>query len=328
MRQLLTLILSLGLSTALAQELTVYTYSSFTADWGPGPAIKAAFEAQCDCRLNFVAVDDGVALLGRIRLEAGSGEADVVLGLDTNLLAEASDTGLIQAHGVELGHLSLPMDWESEFFVPFDYGFFAFVYDTRRLSDPPTSLDALVNGPGNYQIIIQDPRTSTPGLGLLLWMRQVFGDAAGSAWESLQPRVLTVTRGWSEAYGLFLEGEAPMVLSYTTSPAYHRIAEGEEHYAFAPFAEGHYLQVEVAGILADAPNPELAREFLQFVVSEGFQGEIPTTNWMYPVIDLAVGLPEGFEAPLGAEQTLIYPPETVAANRRAWVDEWLRAMSE
>ena len=56
-------------------------------------------------------------------------------------------------------------------------------------------------------------------------MKSVYGDKAPEAWAKLKDRVLTVTPGWSEAYGLFTKGEAPMVLSYTTSPAYHMIAE-------------------------------------------------------------------------------------------------------
>ena len=51
----------------------------------------------------------------------------------------------------------------------------------------------------------------------------------------LKGRMLTVTPGWSESYGLFTKGEAPMVLSYTTSPAYHMIAEGTEKYQAAAF---------------------------------------------------------------------------------------------
>ena len=330
MRLLAITVLLFTLSPALADPpvLTVYTYSSFTADWGPGPAVESAFEARCGCDLEFVAVDDGVALLGRIRLEGGRSDADVVLGLDTNLMSEAADTGLFAVHGLDLSHLSMPMDWDSDTFVPYDYGYFAFVYDTRRLAEPPTSMDELIHGQTEHQVLIQDPRTSTPGLGLLLWMKKLHGEENASAWEALQPRVLTVTKGWSEAYGLFLEGEAPLVLSYTTSPAYHRIAEGESHYAAAPFAEGHYLQVEVAGVLASTDQPELARDFLRFMVSEDFQREIPTGNWMYPVIELEAGLPEGFPEPVPASDTLFFPPEVVAENRRAWVDEWLRAMSE
>ncbi len=322
--------LALGAVSAFAIEasaLTVHTYSSFTADWGPGPGIERSFEAECGCDMEFVALDDGVSLLTRLRLEGERSRADIVLGLDTNLTAEAQATGLLAPHGVDLSHLRLPVAWDDPTFVPFDYGWFAFVYDRERLANPPTSLDGLVNAPEAMKIIVQDPRTSTPGLGLLLWMRKVYGVGAAGAWQALEPRILTVTRGWSEAYGLFLEGEAPLVLSYTTSPAYHRIAESDSRYEAAVFDEGHYLQVEVAAKLRSAPNPELADRFLAFVVSEGFQRHIPTGNWMFPVIELDGGLPEGFSQPLGPEQTLSFGSGEVFEHRRQWIDDWLQAMS-
>src|SRR5690606_9746705 len=161
-------------------------------------------------------------------------------------------------------------------------GYFAFVYDTEALAEPPASLKELVEGDPSEKIVIQDPRTSTPGLGLLLWVKAVYGDQAKAAWEKLQRRVLTVTPGWSEAYGLFTSGEAPMVLSYTTSPAYHEIAEDSTRYKAAAFAEGHYLQVEVAAATVKGASNQLTAQFLRFMTGPGFQDAIPETNWMFP----------------------------------------------
>ena len=168
-----------------AAALTVHTYSSFTADWGPGPAIERSFEAECGCDMEFVGLDDGVSLLTRLRLEGERSKADVVLGLDTNLSAEAEATGLLAPHGLDLSHLRLPVAWEDPTFVPFDYGWFAFVYNRENLANPPASLDALVGAPESLKILVQDPRTSTPGLGLLLWLRKVYGDGAADAWQAL-----------------------------------------------------------------------------------------------------------------------------------------------
>ena len=89
--------------------LTVYTYNSFTSEWGPGPALEKAFEANCACDLNWVALEDGAALLSRLKLEGKNTKADVVLGLDTNLTAETKATGLIAPHGADLSALALPM---------------------------------------------------------------------------------------------------------------------------------------------------------------------------------------------------------------------------
>ena len=117
----------------------------------------------------------------------------------------------------------------------------------RRFPNPPKSLHELVDAEDGPKIVIEDPRTSTPGLGLLVWMRGVYGDEAGEAWKKLAPKIVTVTQGWSEAYGLFLKGEADMVLSYTTSPAYHIAVEKDQNKKAAIFPEGHDLEIEVAG---------------------------------------------------------------------------------
>lgn len=320
-------VFALGASSAFAKDtLTVYTYESFTSEWGPGPVVKEAFEKTCDCELNFVALDSSTGILSRVQLEGESTRADVVLGLDTNLMAMAEDTGLLEPSGVDTSALALPIEWDSEVFVPFDYGYFAFVYDTEQLPEPPTSFDELINAPDDLKIIIQDPRTSTPGLGLLLWMKSVYGDAAAEKWEALQPKILTVTKGWSEAYfSLFLAGEAPMVLSYSTSPGYHMAIDETEQYQAAAFDEGHYLQVEVAALLKSSKNKELGRQFLSFMLSPEFQTAIPLTNVMYPATDIGDALPEAFTRLIEPSETLLIDPATVRDEGKAWVNEWLDA---
>ncbi|MBT8418032.1 MAG: thiamine ABC transporter substrate-binding protein, partial [Silicimonas sp.] len=246
----------LATTQAVAQEkpvLTVMTYDSFVSDWGPGPAVETAFEKICTCDLQFVAAGDGAALLARVRLEGARSEADVVLGLDTNLTAAADDTGLFAPHGIDDLSLSLPVEWDDPTFLPYDWGYFAFVHDAA-LKDVPADFRML--GDSDTTIVVQDPRSSTPGLGLLLWVKSAYGDDAPAIWEALADNIVTVTPGWSEAYGLFLEGEADMVLSYTTSPAYHLIAEEDESKTAAAFDEGHYMQIEVAGVLAASDQPE------------------------------------------------------------------------
>ena len=311
-----------------AGNLTVYTYESFTAEWGPGPQVKKAFEAECDCTVDFVSVADGVALLNRVRLEGKATKAEIVLGLDANLTEDARKTGLFTASGVELSRVNVPGGWSDDIFVPFDYGYFAVIYDTDKLANPPASLKELVEGDASRKIVIQDPRTSTPGLGLLLWVKAVYGDRAQEAWARLKNRVLTVTPGWSEAYGLFTKGEAPMVLSYTTSPAYHMISEGSERYKAAAFAEGHYLQVEVAGITTTGAKNPLAGKFMEFMTGPGFQDAIPETNWMFPAGETGKPLDPAFDRLVKPAKTLEIGAREVAANRKAWVDEWLAVMSK
>ncbi|WP_245500694.1 thiamine ABC transporter substrate binding subunit [Rhizobium sp. BK251] len=319
--------LSAGGAAAAGKTLTVYTYESFTSEWGPGPKVKEAFEKTCDCTVNFVSVADGVALLSRLKLEGASSKADVVLGLDTNLVTEAKETGLFDAHGIDASAAKVPGGYSDDVFVPYDYGHFAVIYDTETIKNPPTSLKELVEGDPSQKIAIEDPRTSTPGLGLLLWVKSVYGDKAPEAWGKLKGRILTVTPGWSEAYGLFTKGEAPMVFSYTTSPAYHMVAENTERYQAAAFSEGHYIQIEVAGLMKNAPSKDLARDFLKFMVTPAFQDTIPTNNWMMPVSATSEPLPDAFGKLVKPEKTFLMSPHEVARNRKAWIDEWLAAMS-
>ncbi len=315
-------LLAAGPALAQTPVLTVYTYDSFVSEWGPGPAIKQAFEAECACTLNFVAAGDGAALLGRLQLEGERSPADIVLGLDTGLIAAARETGLFVAHTIETD-LDMPLEWTDPLFLPFDYGYFAFV--GNRGDTYPTNFQELADS--DLRIVIQDPRSSTPGLGLLMWVKSAYGDEAATIWEGLADNIVTVTPGWSEAYGLFLEGEADLVLSYTTSPAYHLIAEEDDSKVALPFSEGHYMQVEVAGILAATSQPELADQFMRFMVTEGFQNAIPTTNWMYPVVTPQGGLPDGFSTLIQPETAILAPIEEAEALRDLALAEWLRILS-
>jgi thiamine transport system substrate-binding protein len=327
---LLTIIPSLAAAED-RPELVIYTYESFAAEWGPGPGLKAEFEKTCDCTVNFVGLDSSVGILGRIQLEGPSSKADIALGLDTSLTSIAADTGLFAEHGLDLsGKLALPADlgpWQDKSFVPFDWGYFAFNYDTSRLPHGPSSFDALLDPENDLKIVIQDPRTATPGLGLMLWVNAVYGDKAPEVWAKMAPKLVTVTKGWWDAYSMFLEGEADMVLSYSTSPAYHLIAEGKDNYAAASFDEGHYLQVEVAGVLKSSKHPELARRFLESLVSAEMQSILPATNWMYPAA-ASGALPDGFDELIKPSKSFLYDPEIVEQNREAWTKAWVDGLSQ
>ena len=185
-----------------------------------------------------------------------------------------------------------------------------------------------MDGNPDDKIVIQDPRTSTPGLGLLLWVKQVYGDKAPEAWAKLSKRVLTVTPGWSEAYSLFTSGEAPMVLSYTTSPAYHIIAEGKTRYQAAAFEDGHYLQIEVAGLTKKGAANPLAAQFMAFMLSPKFQDEVPEKNWMMPASATSKPLNPVFDQMVKPVKSLMFTPEEVSKNRDAWVKEWLAAFGK
>ncbi len=164
--------------TIAADTLTIYTYDAFAADYGPGPGLKAGFEKICGCTVDFVATDSSIGALRRVQLEGNSTKADIVLGLDTSLSGEARATGLFAPHGQTFDGLALPAPWTDPDFAPVDFGYFAFVYDTTKVAAPPASFDALIKEPQSFKIVLEDPRSDTPGLGLVLWIKAAYGDKA------------------------------------------------------------------------------------------------------------------------------------------------------
>ncbi len=340
MKKILLMLLSLTIiseiSTAYAakkttidplekKNLIIYTYSSFTSGWGPGPKIKIEFEKFCNCTIKYISFDDGVSLLTRLKFENKTTKADLILGIDNNLIVEARNTGLFATYNVKpkiLDTLDLPVQWNDDFFLPFDYGWFAFIYHKDRVVNPPRSMEELINS--RYKLLLQDPRTSTPGLGMVLWIRKLYRSNDKKIWKKLNKNIVTYSKDWSASYGLFLKGEADMVLSYTTSPAYHSIIENNASYAATSFSEGHYMQIEVAGKIKNSQNEALADEFLEFMLSRDFQKHIPQTNWMYPAVK-NIELPRRFKSLPRPTKTLLFNNEEINENRKSWTKRWLYA---
>ena len=311
------------LHSEVRQNLVVYTYDSFNSDWGPGPQLEKAFENICDCDLKFVTAGDGAALLAKLRLEGNKTKADVVVGLDTNLLKSAKDSGLFSPHNLNIS-LDLPIAWRDETFMPFDWGYFSFVFDKRKTTNIPKSFEELAKS--DLKIAIQDPRSSTPGLGLVLWIEKLYNNESKTFWRQLADNVVTVTPGWSEAYGLFIEGEVDGVLSYTTSPAYHKVAENDNSKVAAIFDEGHLIQIEVGAILENSEKKQLAAEFLAFMTSSQAQSIIPTTNWMYPAKQPDIELPAAFTEGLSEIEPIYLDQKTASSLKEAAIEVWKREL--
>ena len=326
MKTILIFLTTLFISFSIyAEKLTIYTYDSFVSEWGPGPIIEKIFEEKYNADVDFVAVDSAATLLNKVILEGDTSKADIVLGLDMNLFDLAEQSGLFTTHNInDINNLiNLPLKWESNKFVPYNYGYFSFVYNEANLATPPKSMDELINST-NARIVIQDPRTSTPGLGLLTWMKALYGDKAGDEWKKLNKKIISVTKGWTDAYyNFFMAGEADMVLSYTTSPAAHIMFEERYDILATTFEEGNYITIEFAGILNNSQNKDLANKFLNFMLSEEFQSVIPSTNIMYPVTNIK-DLPEAFDK-LDVPNFIQMDPKEINKNKEKWIDEWLNA---
>lgn len=307
--------------------LNVYTYNSFASEYGPAKQLETQFEKSCECDLRFLPFDDGITMFNRVRLEGAKTKADVVLGIDSFLKDEAQKTGLFAPHGLSLENVAIPTNgWKSELFYPFDYGEYAFIYNKEKLQNPPKSMQELINRQ-DLRVIYQDPRTSTVGRGLLLWINALYHkqDTVAKQWETLNKHTVTVGKGWSETYGAYLKGEADLALSYTTSPLYHQWYENDDKNVAAVFDEGHLVQVEYVAITQSSQQKALAQKFLQFLHSPEAQKIIAKTNIMKPVIKEEVDpLLTALPKVKTIEMTMPTSPEII----RQWLSLWQRTVSQ
>lgn len=295
------------------KEVVVYTYDSFVSEWGAGPEIEKLFEEKTGLELTFVDCGDAVQVLSRAVLEKNDVQADVILGLDNNIAQKAEKAGILVSYkpadadkiiSDEI-RLQLGKNWT---LTPYDYSHFAMIYDTLSDVPCPKSLEDLLNPVYEKKIILMDPRTSTPGLGFVTWTAAIYGDKTADYWKALKPNILTMAPGWSSGYGLFKKGEAPLVISYTTSPASHIEYDSTDRYIAPVFEQGHPVQVEGAGILKGAKNRKGAELFIDFLISEEAQSVMPLTQWMNPV-NKAVALPACYEqaAPIPSKTLAVDP---------------------
>jgi len=324
----LQMIFSFIIVEAKEPDLTIYAYDSFVSEWGPAGKVIPKFESKYNVHVEVISVGDAGQVLNRAILEVKMPNADIILGIDNNLLSKAIDSGILKPY-VSPNLNLIPEEFifdKTHHITPFDYGYFAIVYDTKKISRPPESFEELLSPKYKGKLILEDPRTSSPGLGFLLWTISVYDQDYLGYWERLKPNILTITEGWDSAYGLFTSGEAPMVLSYTTSPAYHVEYENTKRYRAAIFKEGNYLQIEGMGILKGARNEKLAKKFIDFILTEDFQGEIPLTNWMFPV-NQNVKLPASFKYAPKPEKTLSINTYEIKKNQENWINRWLKLIT-
>lgn len=321
------LLSSIAFAQTTPQPLTVYTYDSFSADWSAGPKVKAGFEKQFpQCQLNYVAFDNNGTLFNRVRLEGKKIKADMVLGLDNHQMDEAKKLAIFEPNQVDLNQLALPLKWQDHTFLPFDFAQYAFIYDKNKLTNPPKSLQELVSRK-DLKVLYQDPRTSSIGRGLLLWVNTLYPqEEVQNVWKTLSEHTVTVTKGWTEAYGAFLKGEGDLVLSTNTSPIYHILSEQKENYSATDFAEGGVLQVEVAAKVANRQNA-CADDFLNYLISPQVQAEIAKNNVMLPVIDGPIE-PHIDALKQQTQQAKVLDTSKVNSSQlKQWINQWQKALS-
>ena len=275
------------------KTLTVYAYDTFCGDWGAASAVIPAFEAATGIKVNLVSAGAAIEVINKVRLEGEKTQCDVILGITDDIADKAYD--LLESYNspyIETIDTKLVFDPQNRL-IPYDYGSFAFVYDTQAGIELPTCLMDLTKEEYKGKVILIDPRTSSVGTGLLMWTYNALGEDWIRWWKTMSKNALTTASGWSSGYGLFTEGEAPIVISYTTSPVYHVMWEDTTRYQALLFTDGHEATIEAAGIVKGTKHREEAQAFIDFLLTAA-QVDLANANSMYPV-NGSIELPAAYD---------------------------------
>lgn len=315
---------------AKGNVLTVYSSSSFCGEWGAGPSLAKAFQEKTGYTVNLVDCGSTGEMVTKLISEKDNPKADVVVGIPTTMAEKIYQADLLATYeSPMLKDIPTFLQFDPVHrLLPYDYGNFAFVYDTEKITGDmvPHSLQDLTDPKYKGKVILIDPRTSSVGQGLLFWTIEVFGeDHFMDWWKAMQNVALTIADGWSSAYGLFTSGEAPIVISYTTSPVYHVTYENTTRYQALIFPEGHDTTIEGVGILKSSRHLEAAKSFIDYMLSDG-QIDIAMTNSMYPT-NSSVKLPDAFTYAPKPPKDLYTDPATLAKKMDTWLTLWEQGMS-
>lgn len=340
-RKVLSLgVLALGLAWAQPVTLTVLTHSSFDVS----EEVVARFTEETGIRVAFVEGGDAGETLNRALLTQGNPLADLLFGVDNNLIARAQAADLFEPY--ESPRLErVPERYrfdETGAVTPVTVGFVNFNLDLAWFEEEglalPGDITELADELYRGLTVVANPATSSPGLAFMLATLDRFGEGGEGDWlefwAALRDNDLLVTSGWSEAYYTAFSrygGDRPVVLSYATSPAAEvffadgAASEADEAPTGNLFCEACvYRQVEGVGILRGTRNREAAEAFVDFMLSESFQEDIPLTMFVYPASEEAA-LPEVFERfaerPAEEEVATVAPAELEAELER-WLDLW------
>lgn len=332
---LLAVVLALGACAPKGPaELTVMTHDSFAIS----EEVVLAFEQANDVKVTFLASGDTGAALNKAILTRDAPLADVFYGVDNTFLSRALEADIFEPYqSPALADIParFQLDLENRL-SPVDYGDVCINYDKAYFAGNdlpvPAALEDLLKPEYNGLLVVENPATSSPGLAFLLATIAHFGDPGYlDFWAELRDNGLVVVNDWETAYYANFsassgQGPQPMVVSYGSSPP-AEVIFAETPLDDAPTAsivgpDTCFRQIEFAGILKGTQQRVLAEKFVDFMLSQQFQEDMPLQMFVFPVNQNA-SLPDEFvQYAQIPDQPAELDPDEIAAKREQWIQAW------
>ena len=284
------------------------------------------FEENNQCNIKIKIFNNANTLLEQVIKEKENPQADVLVGIDNILFAQIfQDTLFFQYKPTNYTLIDKSKYIDKDFFItPIAYSDIAIIYDKNLVNNPPETFGELQDGIWKKKLIILDPRTSSLGNATLIWSVAAFGEYGyGHFWRSIKENIFKIVPNWDEAYNMFLAKEAPLVIGFSSTPIYHIKMDSTDIYKANIPKEGGFTLIEAAGILKTTSNPELSKIFIDFLISDDFQKNIPYTKWVFPV-NTNIKLPSEYysvQKPVKYFTNTI-SLKTIKKNNKKWIKKW------
>ena len=291
-----------------ATKVTLVAHDSFAIS----DESAAEFQASSGFKLEIIRAGDAGSLTNRLVLTKDSPIADVVFGIDNTFRGIADENGIIEGELVAVDYADVCFNYDRLWFE-------------KRGITPPASWRDLTRPAYNSLTAVTNPLSSSPGLAFLATTVAAFGEQSFEQyWKELRDNGVMVAAGWEEAYFTYFSGssgngEYPIVLSYSSSPAAEIRDDGESQ--TAALLDECFRQTEFVGTLARAKNSEGAKALVEFLLSESFQNTMPGLMYVYPVNEKAVIPSEWSEFGPAANST-IGEDLSISTHREKWQTKW------
>lgn len=297
--------------------------------------VVAEFEATTGIDVEIILGGDAGLMVNQAILTAGNPIADVIFGVDTTLLSRALDGDLFDPY-VAGDLAALSFGTGDGTVTPIDFGDVCVNYDIDALATPPATIDDLTDPAYAGELVVPDPRASSPGLAFLLATIDRFGEDGDYTWldywADLVANDVEIAADWGTAYyGSFSAtgtGDRSLVVSYASSPPAEVLFADPpiERATTAALTDGCFRQVEYAGVLRGSPNVDQARQLIDFMLSDSFQSSVATSMFVFPV-DPSIELPQVFvENTVLPTDPIEMEPARIEQNRERWLTEWTDAV--
>lgn len=317
-------------------ELIVMAHDSFAAS----ESVIAQFEKENNAKVRVLKAGDAGKALNQAILTKNNPLGDVFFGVDNTFLGRALNEDVFvayRAQGIEKIPDAFKLD-PSQRVTPIDYGDVCLNYDKAWFKQqniaPPATLEDLAKADYRNLLVVENPATSSPGLAFLLSTVAHFGeDKYLDYWKALRANNLLVSEGWSDAYYSKStwggKGDRPVVVSYATSPA-AEVFFGGPKVTEPPTGnvlgdDACFRQIEFAGVLKNGKHPQLAQKFIDYMVAQKFQEDVPEQMFVFPVLSGAK-LPDYFKFAETPKKPAALTAAQIDANREKWINAWTSAV--